>query len=413
LKVLFINTYHYRRAGAEVHALDLAEQLRHRGHEIRFFSMSHPENLESTDSEYWVPEIDYRSMNASKNPVNAVRVLSRAIYSVDVRKSLARMLSDWQPDVAHLHNLHAHLTPAVVDALKSAGVPAVWTLHDYKLLCPNTTFVSHDELCERCKGERFWQCTVRRCKKDSLSASLVASWEAEAHRFLHLPARVDRFIAPSDFLRQKFIEFGWPAEKFIHMPNFNNRPLVSQVTRPAERRVLYSGHLVRVKGILTLLDAISPMSGVRLDIAGEGPLRGDIEAMLANRSSGGADIRLHGWVSADVLENLIDSARLIVVPSEWYENSPYAVIEAFARARPVVASRIGGLPELVVDGTSGITIDPGTPHQLAEATAQLLDDFGLWHRLARGALAAASVRGASEYVAGIEALYAQVTGEAT
>ena len=408
MRVLFVNTYYYRRAGAEVHALDLAEQLRRAGHEVRFFAMRHPENLESADSEYWVPEIDFRSMNAAKNPANAMRVLSRAIYSVTARKALSRMLAEWRPDVAHVHNLHAHLTPSVIVELKRAGIPVVWTLHDYKLLCPNTTLVSHDDLCERCRGSRFWQCTLHRCKKDSLAASMVATLEAEAHRLLQLPARVDAFIAPSEFLRQKFIEFGWPAEKIIHMPNFNSQPLASKVEMPEGRRVLYSGQLVRAKGVMTLLEAVRHAPGVELDIAGEGPLRPEIEEQIASWDSDGAKVRLHGRVGPDVLVRLIDDARLVVVPSEWYENSPYAVIEAFARARPVVAFRIGGLPELVVDEVSGITVSPGSPSEIASAIDRLLGEPDLWLRLARGALDSATARDMGDYVIGIERVYSSV-----
>ena len=409
LKILFINTYYYRRAGAEVHALDLAEQLRSQGHEVRFFAMRHPENLDSADSRFWMPEIDFRAMNENKSLGNAVRVLTRAIYSFQARRALSRMLSEWRPDVAHIHNLHGHLTPSVVDVLKARGIPVVWTLHDYKLICPNTDLSSHGELCERCKGRRYWQCTLRKCKKNSRAASLVATLEAEAHRLLRLPARVDAFIAPSEFLRRTFVEFGWPADKIIHMPNFNSRPLATNVTMPCERRVLYSGQLVRHKGVMTLLDALAQTPGIRLDIAGEGPLRGEIEARLASRSIDGADVELHGHVDAGTLEQLIDSARFVVVPSEWYENSPYAVIEAFARARPVVASRIGGLPEIVEDGVNGITFDAGSSEQLADASVRLLDDSELWLHLAEGALHTASERSAADYGAALETLYSEVT----
>lgn len=391
-----------------MHALDLAEHLRRRGHEVRFFAMQHPENLESSDSEYWMPEIDFRSMNEAKSPGNSLRVLSRAIYSVAARRALSRMLAEWRPDIAHVHNLHAHLTPSVVDELDAAGIPVVWTLHDYKLLCPNTTFVSHDELCERCKGARYWQCTLRKCKKDSRAASLVATLEAEFHRLLRLPTRVDAFIAPSDFLRQKFIEFGWPAGKIVHMPNFNNLPLAPVVDMPSGRRVLYSGQLVPVKGVMTLLEAFRHIPEVRLDIAGEGPLRSDIEALIASWGSGGAEVRLHGRVGSDVLMGLMDAAAMVVVPSEWYENSPYAVIEAFAHARPAVVSRIGGLPELVLDGVNGITVEPGCPGEIASAVGSLLDNPDLWRRLANGALDTAAVRDASDYVTELEQLYSNV-----
>ncbi len=410
MRILFVNTYYYRRAGAEVHALDLAEHLRRRGHEVRFFAMQHPENLESEDSAYWVPEIDFRSMNDVKSPGNAVRVLSRAIYSRAARRALSRMLSEWRPDVAHVHSLHGHLTPSVIVELNERRIPVVWTLHDYKLLCPNTDLAAHGELCERCKGARYWQCTVHKCKKDSRSASLVATLEAEFHRLLRLPRRVHTFIAPSEFLKQKFIEFGWTSDKIVHMPNFTNHPLATNVSMPNGRRVLYAGQLERIKGVMTLVESLRNARGIRLDVAGAGPLFEDIEAMTAVPSWAGAEIVLHGRVGQDVLGSLIDAARLVVVPSEWYENSPYAVIESFAHARPVVASRIGGLPELVTDGANGITFDPGSAEQLSEVTARLLDDPELWSSLAQGALRTAASRDVSEYVLELEKLYSSIDG---
>jgi glycosyltransferase involved in cell wall biosynthesis len=409
VKVLMVNTYHYRRAGAEVHALDLAEHLRQHGHEVRFFSMRHPDNIESEDSKYWVPEIDYRVLNAAKSPANAWRVLSRAIYSVPTRKALARMLDDWRPDVAHLHNIHHHLTPSIVVELNARAVPVVWTLHDYKLICPNQGLETHGALCERCKGGRFMQCTVQKCKKDSRSASFVATLEAEAHRFLRLRDRVASFIAPSAFLRGKFIEFGWPPDKLVHMANFNNLPLAAEVEMPEGRRVLFAGQLEWEKGVLTLLDALEHVAGVRLDIAGDGPLRGQIEARVAALGAGDAEVHVHGHVSKDVLGGLIDAARVVAVPSQWYENSPYSVIEAFAHARPVVASRIGGLPELVVDGVNGAVVEPGDADGFARAILRLLDDPESWRRCAEGALATAASRDATGYIARLEALYSGAT----
>jgi glycosyltransferase involved in cell wall biosynthesis len=405
-----VNTYHYRRGGADVHAIDLAEELRRAGHDVRFFAMHHPENLASPDSEYWVPEIDYPTMNASKTPANAARVLSRAIYSVPARRAIARMLDDWRPDVAHLHNIHVHLTPSIVDELKARGIPVVWTLHDYKFICPNQGFICNDEVCERCKGQRFWQCTMHKCKRGSRAASLVGTLEAEAHRFLHLPERVDAFIAPSEFLRRKFIEYGWPAAKTIHMPNFNNVALVPEAVMPEGRRVLYAGQVLKSKGVLTLLESLRRSPGVRLDVAGEGPARDRVDEIVRSGDWAGAAVHTHGRVGPDVLRGLIDAARVVAVPSEWYENGPYAVIEAFSRARPVIGTRIGGIPELVVDGVSGILVEPRSPDEISAAVDRLLEDDDLWRRLATGARRVAGERDAGAYVAELEALYATVTG---
>jgi glycosyltransferase involved in cell wall biosynthesis len=409
VRILFVNSFYYRRGGAEVHALDLADELRSRGHEVRFFSMRHPLNLESPDAKYWLPEIDYPALNEKKTPANVWRVLSRAIYSYPARRALAAMLADWRPDVAHLHNIHAQLTPSVIDELKAHGIPVVWTLHDYKLICPAQGFQSHGEICERCRGKRFWQCTVRSCKR-SRAASVIATLEAEAHRFLHLPDKVDAFIAPSDFLRRKFVEFGWPAAKFIHMANFANIPLADSVEMPEGRRVLFLGRLTRSKGVLTLVEAMRNLPGARLDIAGEGSIRAEIVATVAADGWSGAEVHADGWAGPEQLADLVTRAKVIVTPSEWYENSPYSVIEAFAHARPVIATRIGGLPELVVDGETGLVVEPRSPDEIAAAVTRILDDPDLWDHMARGALRAAGERNATDYVVRLEKLYTDVTG---
>lgn len=407
MKVLLINTFHYRRGGAEVHALDLADQLRAAGHEVRFFAMHHPGNLPSPDSEYWAPEIDYPTLNARKTPAAALRVLRSAIYSRPARAALARMLDDWKPDVAHLHNIHAHLTPSIIDELTARHIPIVWTIHDYKLICPAQGFHIRGEICERCRGQRFWECALHSCKR-SRSASVVATLEAEAHRFLHLPQRVSAFIAPSDFVRRKFIEFGWPADKFVHMANFANVPIVDEVSEPVGRRVLFSGRLTRSKGVLTLVEAMREVPDARLDIAGEGVVRDEICETVTAPDWPGGEVRSPGWADAATLSGLIEDAAVIAAPSEWYENSPYSVIEAFAHGRPVVATRIGGLPELVVDGETGLIVEPHAPLELAGALERILDDPDLWRHLAEGALASARSRNPADYVRRLEGLYANV-----
>jgi glycosyltransferase involved in cell wall biosynthesis len=172
--------------------------------------------------------------------------------------------------------------------------------------------------------------------------------------------------------------------------------------------VLYAGQLEKQKGVMTLLEAARNMPGIRLDIAGDGQLRGEVESTIADPAWSGAEVHVHGRVGPDVLNGLIAAARVVVVPSEWYENSPYAVIEAFAHARPVVATRIGGLPELVVDGVSGITVDAHSPDQIASAIAHLMDDPVLWARCAEGALRTATSRDATAYTGTLERLYSDL-----
>ena len=407
MRVLVVNTYHYARGGAEVHALALASALADAGHDVRFFGMHDPRNEPSPDSSYWTPNIDYAELNRSKSPTAAFEVLRRSLYSSDAARRIGALVDDWRPDVAHVHNIHAHLTLSVVVQLHRRGIPVVWTLHDYKLICPNTSLAVRGDVCERCKGGRFMQCTLNRCKKDSMAASFVATLEAEVGKLVDPQKQVARFIAPSAFLMRKFGEFGWDTSKFVHIPNFAPADEVPVARAPVPGRFVYTGRLDRSKGVGTLLEAVGRAPDVSLDIAGEGPIGGEMRALAEAVAPG--RVTFHGRVDAARLATLRDAARAVVVPSEWYENSPYAVLEAFTRGCPVVAADIGGLPELIQDGDNGLLFASGDSDDLVRALRRLVDEPGLSERLDEGALGAAQNYRIDEYVDRLMRVYGSST----
>lgn len=406
MRVLIINAYHYARAGAEVHALELASALEDAGHDVRFFGMQDPRNEPSPDSEHWMPHIDFAELNKAKSVGAGARVLRRSIYSREAARRVGAMVDEWRPDVAHLHSIHAHLTLSVPVELHRRGIPVVWTLHDYKLLCPNTSLAVRGVVCERCRGNRFFQCTLNRCKKNSVGASLVATLEAEAGKLIDPQARVDRFIAPSRFLLEKFAEFGWDTTKFVHIPNFASVDSIPIARKPAAGHFAYTGRLDRSKGAWTLVEAIARTAGVTLDIAGEGPLEAELR-MLADEAAPGR-VTFHGRVGPPTLAALRDASLAVVVPSEVYENSPYAVIEAFSRGCPVVAADIGGLPELVSNESNGLLFAPGDADDLARVLRRLTDDAELQQRLSLGALQTVGRLNVDDYVRRLLALYRSV-----
>lgn len=395
MRVLQVNTYHYRRGGDCVHALGLADALREQGHEVRFFGMHHPENLPSADEDYWLPYLDFVELNASKSPRNALRVLQRTLYSTEAARGIRRMVGDWRPDVANFHSVMGHLSLSVLVELNRLGVPVVWTLHDYKLLCPNTQLLRRGEVCEACKGGHFTNCLRDRCKKDSAAASAVAMLEAQVARFIGPGRRVTTFVAPSRFLLDKFAEFGWDTSNFVHVPNFAPGDDVPARRAVDENLFVYAGRLDPAKGVGTLIDAVGRTRDARLQVAGDGPLREELLAR-AERTAPGR-VTFLGRVGADELSRLRDAAVATIVPSEWYENSPYSVTEAFRRGCPAIASRIGGLPELVIDEETGLLFDARDAGQLADRMRRLSGDPALRARLSEGARAAAERLGIEDY----------------
>lgn len=344
-------------------------------------------------------------MNRTRSFRTATRVLTRSIYSLEAAKRLGEMLDEWQPDVAHLHSIHGHLTLSVLVELNRRGIPVVWTLHDYRLLCPNTQLMVRGQVCERCSGGRVWNCAIHRCKKDSAAASLVASVEAYVEMFVGVAKRVECFIAPSAFLLSEFRRFGWDTSRFVHLGNFVPAARVVTERCPATGSFVYAGQLVQCKGVHTLIRAVGQIEGATLEIAGTGAdeqqLRALAEEVAPDR------VAFHGHVSAHELAALRRTATAVVVPSEWFENSPYAVTEAFGAGCPVVAADIGGLPELVIHDENGLLFAPGDVSSLANALTLLKEDSQLVLRLADRAAAAATSMELGEYVEALEQIYEQ------
>jgi glycosyltransferase involved in cell wall biosynthesis len=409
MRVLQVNTYHYPRGGDAVHALALADALTAAGHEVRWFGMQHPENQPSPDSEYWMPYIDFAELSGSRSPRDAFRVLGRTLYSPEAARRIGRMIDAWRPDVAHLHSIHGHVSLSVLVELGRRGIPVVWTLHDYKLLCPDTHLMLRGEECERCKGGRFMQCTLNRCKKGSLPASAVATLEAEVDRFVDPQRRVDRFIAPSCYLMDTFREFGWDTSRFTHLPNFAPVDPIPVRREPRAGRFAYAGRLDRAKGVATLVRAVGAVPGAILAIAGDGPLETDLRALADSAAPG--RVTFLGRVGPSDLARLRDGAMAVVIPSECRENSPLTLTEAFARGCPVIAADVGGLPESVTDGENGLLFRSGGVDALACALRRVISDPALEAHMSEGASRSAAGLGIDSYVSRLLDLYCSVIDE--
>ena len=370
MRVLLCSNFYYRRGGDCTYLLALQSLLEGLGHSTAVFSMRHPQNLPCPQEDYFVDFIDYAELNRAKNPLNAAKVLGRSIWSSQARGNMARLIADWKPDVAHLQNIHAYLTPSILGPLKAAGIPVVWSLHDYKLICPNSTLYCHGRICEECQGGRFWRCAQKRCKKQSRAASTVAAVEAWAHRMRGITRFVDQFIAPSEFVKTKFAEFGYSPTRFSVMPHFLAVD-VPMAQRPGGYG-LYAGTLLPIKGVGTLLRALAQAPQHPFHILGAGPLREEFERQA--RELGLSQVQFRGFLTGVELEAELAGAAYAVVPSEWWETFSYAAQEPLARGIPVIASNLGALPELVKDGETGLLFPAGDADALATHMGRLWGD---------------------------------------
>ncbi|HYM15500.1 MAG TPA: glycosyltransferase [Dehalococcoidia bacterium] len=371
MKILQINKFHYNRGGAETVCFAEADLLHRHGHDVIPFSMHDPRNAPTPYERYFVSNVDLRETEGGLPGKAAAAV--RILYSREAERKLARLIRDTRPDVAHLHNVYHQLSPSVLRALGKAGVPAVMTLHDYKLICPAYTLYTEGAPCERCLGGRYYNAVLHRCVKGSRARSAVCASEAYLHRWLRLDRDVVKFfIAPSEFLAQKMIKFGTDPRRLVHIPNFIEPGPDPAPGDPAPY-VLYAGRVERVKGIGTLLRAVKDGAVAReteLRIAGDGEARGEYEAWC--RENGLANVRFLGHLPQEALKPVVEGASFVVVPSEWYENAPLSVLEAAERGKAVIASDMGGLPELVRHGATGLVFRAGDAAALRAVIEDLL-----------------------------------------
>jgi len=362
--LLSINAYHYPRGGADIVYLNHAALMQRRGWDNSFSAMHHLENLPCDDAEFFAEEISFgRRTTLGRMAIDAGRV----VYSVEARRKIAALLDTRSIDIAHVHNIYHHQSPSVLDELRSRGIPVVLTAHDLKLACPSYTMLNATGVCERCKGGKVWNVAVHRCIKGSLAASALIMAESAVHKSLGLFDRnVDRIIAPSAFYRQKLIEWGWAPEKIVHIRNFVDGSTLPPVRNPGAG-IVYFGRLSREKGLATLVRA-SALSGVPVKIVGRGPQDAELLALAAELA---APVDFLGFQQGENLWSIVDAARAVVLPSEWYENGPMSAIEAFRRGKPLIGARIGGIPEMIEEGSTGWSFVSGDVNSLADVMSHV------------------------------------------
>jgi glycosyltransferase involved in cell wall biosynthesis len=366
MNVLLINKFFYRRGGSEVSLFLTARALEKHGHRTAFLAMSHPDNLPSPYDRYFVSGVDFEAPAWS---LQGLRAAGRVLYSFEARRRLEALIRDDRPDIAHVHNIHHQLTPSIFHTLRRHRIPVVMTLHDYKVVCPAYNLFRDGRPCELCRGGRFYNCLRHKCSKNSRLRSLVNTLEMYLHRdILRTEGLVNVYLSPSRFLGDKVAAMGF-RPKVMHLPNALDLDEFEPAAGPGEDRLVYFGRLSPEKGLPTLLDALAGTS-IRCLVIGRGPLGDALRERAGRESLNG--VSFSDYLSPVDLRPIIRASRAVVVPSEWYENNPYSVLESFALARPVIAARIGGLPELVQDGETGLTFTPGSASELRRRMEDLL-----------------------------------------
>ena len=354
------------------------ELMRSQGHEVALFSMANPRGKPTSYDQNFVPLIDFK---AAGGLWQRARRAGHAVYSTDSRKRMRAMIREFRPDLAHVRNIYHHLSPSILWELKAHKVPVVYHLNDFKLLCPSYNLVAQGEACEDCKGGAFWHALQAKCYS-GLGARVTLMTEAYVHRCVGTFRRcVDTFLAPSQFVRNKFIEHGWDGRKFEVLPHFQEAHALVECEAGEDAPLLYFGRLSVEKGVHDLLRAMQTLPHRRLIVAGEGPQRAELEQLSSSLEL--RNVEFVGRVDGSRRDALIARSRFTVLPSHAYETLGKTILESYAEGRAVVASDTGSRRELVRDGETGILHPTGDVDQLARAIEKLAGTPELARKMGR------------------------------
>jgi len=362
MKIILVNKYHHPCGGPETGILMRIKGLESVGHTIIPFSMQHPDNLKTDYDKYFVSNVDYN--NHSRLPWDLAKTTFRIIYNFEAKKKMEDLIKVTKPDLAHLHNIYHQLSPSILPVLKKINVPVVMTLHDFKLLCPNYTFMRKEIPCEECQGKHFYKAVKYKCIKNSYLKSAVCVLEMYLHKLSKIYLKnIDCFIALSRFTQEKLVRYGLPQEKIKYLPNYVDVPELKPDS-VEEKYILFLGRLSDKNGIFHLIKAMRVLPAIKLKVAGEGEQKKLIQDYL--RENKMRNVEMVGFLTGEELKKTIINSAFLVFPNNCYHNCPMSILESFAYGKPAIGANLGSVPELIEDGINGLLFEPGNVEDLAE-----------------------------------------------
>lgn len=379
MKILQVQRFFYIRGGSSRYFFDVSKLLKNNGHQVAHFSVDSPKNKESAWDKFFASYVSFRDSSLKEK----IRAIERMFIGMETIRKIRIILDDFRPDIVHLHDVYHQIPPTIIWEIKKRGIPVVHTTGDYHLISPHYFMFHDNKVCEISYKRRFWKSIFHRCINGSTLASIVEVAEKYFHKVLALDDRsMDVIIAPSQFMKKKLIKYGVPRLKVVYIPHFTYLPAKKHNGDLSSRHsnyILYFGRLLKLKGVETIIKAVSGLPHINLKIAGEGPDRAYFEYIAKSRRS--KNIEFLGSLDGEELFKMIDGSRFTLFPSIWNEVFGLSIIESFARKKPVIGSRMGAVPELIADGRNGLLVDPGNVIEWRKAIALLWKNEKLCSRL--------------------------------
>lgn len=363
MRILIVNKFLYPNGGSETYIFAIGKQLQKMGHEVQFFGMEHEGRIVGNKVNSYTSDMEFHGGGLTK-----IAYPFKILYSFEARKKIRTLLEDFKPDVVHLNNINFQLTPSIIDEIKAfdKNIKIVYTAHDAQWVCPNhlMRIPSSGERCLKCIDGDVKNCTKNRCIHDSKVKSLLGEVEARLYKGLGTYKKVDTVICPSTFLGDVLSHNVHLKDKIVTMHNFVEYP--KKITeQPTRDYVLFFGRYDIEKGIKVLLEAVKNLPEINFVFAGKGEYEAEINKY--------ENIKNVGFQAPESMQRLIQNAKFTVFPSVWYENCPFSVIESIINRTPVVGANLGGVPELLENGKTGILYNADDSDELTKIIAELWD----------------------------------------
>lgn len=354
MRVLQINNFEDIRGGSDRVYQLTTRLLLDEGHELATVACG-TQSFDPRKVSLLLPQNGY----FNTNPIATLRNINQFVFRPETEFRVRELVKSFQPDIAHLHIFYGQLSSSILKALNELNIPCIMTVHEYRMLCPiSTMYTQKQGVCERCAKGKVWHAVANRCNRNSAMASGLSAYEAwvRDRKYSYL-SNIDHFLMVSEFCRDKHIEYRPEIEKhstvlynFIADKDIATSPRETKTDAP----FLYAGRISHEKGVGLLCMAFAKRPEYYLRVAGSGPSQEELQQEYGQLPN----IRFLGKLGSSQLQEELSCAKFSIVPSEWYENNPMAILESFGVGTPVIGAAIGGIPELVHHGKTGMLFQP-------------------------------------------------------
>ena len=304
-------------------------------------------------------------------------------WSFNYYKKIKQVLLKEKPDIIHLHNFFPFISPSVFYAADSAGIPIVQTLHDFRYLCPMAFLMRSGKICDECKEGAFLKSVEYGCFKGSKLQSIPIAFMLKLHWYLKtFKKKIDGYICLTESQKKIYLDAAFDGKKLFIKPNFVDDTFEQDKYKCGDYTV-FIGRLGEEKGVRTLIGAWKDLPDIPLKIVGDGPEAKDCKSLVADMNIKNIDFL--GYKPYLECRKILNNARFLIMPSIWYETFGLTIIEAFSHCKPVIASNLGAMADLVENGETGILFTPMNTQELAEKVRWLWNNPEECQRMGRNA----------------------------